>query len=279
MPLCVRPSQDGLGDLIGSFGACLTLSMHFRRPRGVAGPGLIHLSGQALLFNTPHLVAVETVASTAAGAAGDRGNSLATIYVSVNYRLGVLGFASFGSHHSWPNQAVHDVRLALTWLHKHADKLGLARRKVLLMAEDAGATIAGLLYTTTRPGDAIGTFTQARTRAGSPHHLYFCPQSPNFVYLGSGMIQSAFQMILSSRPEVGLATVDGRGGFSPPLAYTRRPSLGVSNLALAGSEVLCFRAYSAVIVASDLSVNRVPGAGICYVDQVKDKDSTRTLKA
>ncbi|KAK2775726.1 hypothetical protein FQN52_007186 [Onygenales sp. PD_12] len=74
----------------------------------------------------------------ASQASGDDG----IIWVSINYRLGTLGFSSgpkFQSEGGAPNAALLDQRLALEWVQEHIHKFGGDRDRVTIFGISAGA--------------------------------------------------------------------------------------------------------------------------------------------
>lgn len=67
-------------------------------------------------------------------------NSL--VLVTVNYRLGPLGFFSLESDAAQGNQGLHDQVLALKWVRDHIESFGGDSSNVTLMGESAGGMSA-----------------------------------------------------------------------------------------------------------------------------------------
>jgi para-nitrobenzyl esterase len=88
------------------------------------------------------------------------GHSLAKkgiIVVSINYRLGVLGFFAH-PHIPDPNFALLDQIAALQWVHKYLGQIGADTNNVAIMGESAGANNINFLITSP---SARGLFTKA----------------------------------------------------------------------------------------------------------------------
>uniref|UniRef100_A0A8D9BJA1 Carboxylic ester hydrolase n=1 Tax=Cacopsylla melanoneura TaxID=428564 RepID=A0A8D9BJA1_9HEMI len=60
------------------------------------------------------------------------------VYVSINYRLGVLGFISFGDQVVPGNQGMKDQVLALRWVHDNIEQFGGDPNKVTIFGFSAG---------------------------------------------------------------------------------------------------------------------------------------------
>ena len=74
---------------------------------------------------------------------------MATFYnvvvVTINYRLGALGFISTGDVNSPGNYGILDQAMALKWVYENADNFGGDRDSITLFGPGAGAASAGLL--------------------------------------------------------------------------------------------------------------------------------------
>ncbi|KXX81416.1 Cholinesterase [Madurella mycetomatis] len=67
-----------------------------------------------------------------------QGNGEGMIFVSLNYRLGALGFLASPDNTSTPNTGLLDQRLALQWIQSHVHLFGGDPDRVTLMGESAG---------------------------------------------------------------------------------------------------------------------------------------------
>lgn len=60
------------------------------------------------------------------------------IVITINYRLGVLGFLSTDDHSAPGNNGIRDQVLALQWIHENVGKFGGNPLNVTIMGHDAG---------------------------------------------------------------------------------------------------------------------------------------------
>ncbi|KAI1730422.1 carboxylesterase family domain-containing protein [Ditylenchus destructor] len=65
------------------------------------------------------------------------------VVVTVNYRLGPLGFLSLGDKDTG-NYGIQDQRMALTWVQQHIGSVGGDPQAVTIVGHDAGAVSAGI---------------------------------------------------------------------------------------------------------------------------------------
>lgn len=61
------------------------------------------------------------------------------IVVTINYRLGVLGFLSTDDYNAPGNNGIHDQVLALRWINENIAKFGGNPQNVTIMGHDAGS--------------------------------------------------------------------------------------------------------------------------------------------
>lgn len=77
------------------------------------------------------------------------GHIMATFYnvvvVTLNYRLGALGFLSTGDMNSPGNYGILDQVMALKWVYENVEKFNGNRDSITLFGPGAGAASAGLL--------------------------------------------------------------------------------------------------------------------------------------
>lgn len=90
------------------------------------------------------------------------------VFVSINYRLGTLGFAEFGAldpdYAGSANNGLRDQLLALQWVHEHIASFGGNADEITVFGQSAGAmSIATLLST----GQLKGLVTRAICQSGA----------------------------------------------------------------------------------------------------------------
>lgn len=92
------------------------------------------------------------------------------IVVTINYRLGALGFLDFSSKNEncVANPAIHDVIAALQWTHDNIECFGGLSSNITVMGESAGGTLASLLPTTKK---AMPLFSKLVLMSGVPTSL------------------------------------------------------------------------------------------------------------
>lgn len=91
------------------------------------------------------------------------------IVVSVNYRLGALGFLYLENENAIGNQGLHDQILALKWVQKNIQKFGGDPNRVTVFGESAGSMSVGSLLLSPL---AKGLFQNAISQSGAPN-LFF----------------------------------------------------------------------------------------------------------
>lgn len=119
------------------------------------------------------------------------------IYVSINYRLGSLGFTSgptFQAEGGVSNLALHDQRFALQWVQKYIHLFGGDKSKVTVFGESAGG--GSIMHQITAYGGSKGPapFKQA------------IPQSPGWLLTSSQLQQEDnYQRLLNLTNTTSLA--------------------------------------------------------------------------
>ncbi|CAA9995114.1 unnamed protein product [Nesidiocoris tenuis] len=77
------------------------------------------------------------------------------VVVTINYRLGALGFLSTGDANSPGNYGLLDQALAIRWIHENIGYFNGDRDSITLFGPDAGAASAGLLMVNPRTRSLI----------------------------------------------------------------------------------------------------------------------------
>jgi acetylcholinesterase len=129
-------------------------------------------------------------------ASGNSSNS-DVIYVSMNYRLGALGFSagpSFNAEGGVSNAALYDQRFALEWVQRYIHLFGGDRKRVTVFGESAGG--GSIMHQITAYGGAKGKapFQQA------------VPQSPGWSPVQSNVqTENTYQKFLQLTNATSLA--------------------------------------------------------------------------
>ena len=90
------------------------------------------------------------------------------VVVTLNYRLGALGFLSTGDNSSLGNYGLWDQRLALQWVQRHIRHFGGDERRVTLAGVSAGAASASIHSLTPLSRDLFRHVVQVSGSAASP---------------------------------------------------------------------------------------------------------------
>lgn len=97
-----------------------------------------------------------------------QGHVLATFYnvvvVTINYRLGALGFLSTGDENSPGNYGILDQSMALRWVRDNIESFNGDRNSITLFGPGAGAASAGLLMVAPKTRDYV---TKVIAQSGS----------------------------------------------------------------------------------------------------------------
>lgn len=125
--MCPQPNDDE-SDISED---CLRLNVYTRElPPGSRKPVLVYIhpggyygvSGQSKNYAGPHYLMDRDI-----------------VLVTMNYRLGSLGFLSTGTEDSPGNNGLKDQVIALRWVRNHISKFGGDPNTVTLMGYSAGA--------------------------------------------------------------------------------------------------------------------------------------------
>lgn len=139
---------------------CLTLNI-FAPKRDQADTALavvVWIYGGAFVFGQSDIynpVAVVT-----------RGN---IVFITINYRIGVLGFLSSGDKAIPGNYGLWDQHLAIKWVHDNIDAFGGDHNMITIIGESAGAASVGYQ---TMSSKSRGLFRRAILQSGSANAFW-----------------------------------------------------------------------------------------------------------
>ncbi|CAL1530991.1 unnamed protein product, partial [Lymnaea stagnalis] len=103
------------------------------------------------------------------------------IVVTLNYRLGVLGFLSTGDHSAMGNYALLDVTQALLWLKENIPSFNGDPNKVTLFGHGSGAAIVNLLMLSPFVSEGRGNlFQRAILQSGSASSTWAVSYDPKW---------------------------------------------------------------------------------------------------
>jgi para-nitrobenzyl esterase len=152
------PQPDWIGSSADTDEDCLTLNVYTpaTTTRGAPMPVMVWIHGGAFVGGTSGDPVYEgSKLSVATGA----------MIVSINYRLGALGFLAHPSVGA--NFGLWDQKAALEWVQRNASAFGGDPKNVTVFGQSAGAVSIGLLATA--PGMvAKGLFHRAILESGTP---------------------------------------------------------------------------------------------------------------
>ncbi|XP_072948776.1 juvenile hormone esterase-like [Epargyreus clarus] len=97
------------------------------------------------------------------------------IVVTLNYRLGPLGFLSLGINEASGNAGIKDVILALKWINQNIQRFGGNNNKITIGGHSSGAALANFLLLTKK---ADKLFHQVILISGSALHYRFLSRHP-----------------------------------------------------------------------------------------------------
>ena len=154
--------------------------------------------------------------------------------VSINYRLGALGFADLthlGDEFKTSNvNGMLDQIAALQWVQRNIEAFGGDPKRVTIAGESAGAFSVGALMGCSA---AQGLFSQAIAQSGAAHHT-LPPAAAQTVgqtfceHLGQnnavGVMAASVEDILSAQTTTA-AEFESGAGFNNRLATTVSPSI------------------------------------------------------
>ncbi|XP_053609362.1 esterase B1-like isoform X1 [Plodia interpunctella] len=97
------------------------------------------------------------------------------IYLSVNYRLGALGYLSLENEDYPGNAGLKDVLLSLKWIKANIERFGGDNKKVTIGGSSSGSSICHYLMLTEK---SRGLFNQALLTSGSAVSFRFIQNNP-----------------------------------------------------------------------------------------------------
>ncbi|MGH8493548.1 MAG: carboxylesterase/lipase family protein [Moraxellaceae bacterium] len=216
---------------VGAIGDdCLALNI-WRPTGGASGaPVMVWIHGGGFATGASHQALYE-----ASSLARENG----VIVVSINYRLGILGF---GEWSQWPelqgvsNAGLRDQLLALQWVQQHIEAFGGDPGNVTLFGESAGGmSIACLLASPL----ARGLFHRAILQSGSPDHVVVREEAARITgrFVGAASdakacLTGGLEGIVKAQ-RACFATTVNRGQHTQPI-----PQFGMTLLPVIGDDVL-----------------------------------------
>ncbi|MCG3180263.1 MAG: Acetyl esterase [Phycisphaerae bacterium] len=146
--------------------------------------------------------------------------SVAEHFAGLGYLCASAGYRLAPAHH-WPAQ-FEDVRLAMGWLHRHAERLGVDVRRIAAAGSSAGGHLAAMLATTP-PGDDLGATPElivSDTRPAAA--VCYCPVLT--LHEGDRLAESVFRLIGAMETEAEAAyaaasPLDRLRGDEPPFLF------------------------------------------------------------
>lgn len=97
------------------------------------------------------------------------------VLVTINHRVGSIGFLAFDDEILPGNNGIRDVILALKWLKQNVDKFGGDPYRVTLMGVEGGAALVDLLLNAPK---AKGLFSKAILQSGTAWNPMYMPINP-----------------------------------------------------------------------------------------------------
>lgn len=217
---------------------CLALNI-WRPAGGLAGlPVMVWIHGGGFVTGASHQALYEASTLVAENQ---------VIVVSINYRLGILGF---GEWSAWPelegvsNAGLRDQLLALQWVQEHIAAFGGDAGNVTLFGESAGGmSIACLLASPL----ARGLFHRAILQSGSPDHVVIRSEAQRITRRfaeSAGEVQACLEGDLAGivkAQRACFATTVERGQHAHPM-----PQFGMTLLPVIGDDVLPLHPLTAI---------------------------------
>lgn len=168
-PVCPQFVSQKIKDAINITGVsedCLFVNIYvpgtIRKDSGKAV--MVWLFGGAYIYGEGDLYD-----GTALAAKGD------VIFISLNHRLGPLGFLSTANNSSRGNYGLWDVRLALIWVQENIAAFGGDPKRVTLFGESSGGCIAGFF---TMSKHTTGLFRRVILQSSAATTPSFITHSP-----------------------------------------------------------------------------------------------------
>lgn len=196
------------------------------------------------------------------GAVLARENSV--IVVSINYRLGILGF---GEWSEWPelggvtNAGLRDQILALQWVRDHIADFGGDPEAVTLFGESAGGMSIACLMASPL---AVGLFARSIIQSGSPDHVVTRQEAVRITRLfaeaaggdPASVLKGDLKEIVRAQRHCFKTTVN-RGLHAEPVAQ-----FGMTLLPCLGDDVLPEHPLSALAKGASASIPLVLGTTV-----------------
>lgn len=100
------------------------------------------------------------------------------ILVTLNYRLGILGFLSLGTPEYSGNMALKDQQLALKWIHSNIERFSGDNQRITVFGESAGSASTSLHMLSS---ESRKFFRNAIPMSGSPDNLWALSDKDNYL--------------------------------------------------------------------------------------------------
>ncbi|KAF0291465.1 Neuroligin-2 [Amphibalanus amphitrite] len=135
------------------------------------------------------------------------------VVVTLNYRLGALGYLSTGDDQSPGNYGLLDQAMALRWIHENIHYFNGDRSRVTVFGDDAGAASAGLLAVSPRTSQLVhrviaqAEMTRRHLRPGETADVYLAALQQLAELMG-GLPERAIAIVfVNGLPETVQASV------------------------------------------------------------------------
>ncbi|XP_013164593.1 PREDICTED: juvenile hormone esterase-like [Papilio xuthus] len=125
------------------------------------------------------------------------------IFVSMNYRLGSLGFLSLDTVGAPGNAALKDVVLSLKWINENIERFGGDRKKITIGGHSSGATMIHYLLVSKQSADLFQRAIMISGNAVNPRSVARYPKDNAYILAKElGLDTNDDQLLLKKLKEV-----------------------------------------------------------------------------